>query len=355
MKTLAFARRLVAVLAGSMAVATSSVYAWHEQGHKDVGAIADRLLRNHRNAAAQVQAILGGVTLEQAGPWGDCVRPNSGPPRYVYNGNPRTESVCYGFAHSDALRLQMQDYVGNNWSTCPEPRNAGCHTQYHFADVAIQQPGYRDGSQVGTHPYDIVHAINAAIYVLRTPYCSGRNPPAVPIPGPNPFRFTCAHALMMLTHLVGDLHQPLHVGGVYLDRNGNIVDPDSPAERGRIQDTETRGGNLLHFSPDPHSEELHGHWDETPPQHYTDAELRAVGITRAPLKDLVALWADDSLALARRALAPLRFSPKVGEIWVVRFADRNNYDQRMAATQHIQIAKAGVHLAQLLVTIWPDR
>lgn len=32
---------------------------------------------------------------------------------------------------------------------------------------------------------------------------------------------------MLIAHFVGDLHQPLHVGAVYLHANGVVVDPDA--------------------------------------------------------------------------------------------------------------------------------
>src|SRR6185295_2938525 len=93
----------------------------------------------------------------------------------------------------------------------------GCHTLYHFLDLAIQRDAYRDGL-VGTTSYDIVHAINAAVTVLRQPACSGPHPPTTPIPAaPGRFSLTCRQALMLLVHMVGDLHQPLHVGALYLD------------------------------------------------------------------------------------------------------------------------------------------
>ena len=43
---------------------------------------------------------------------------------------------------------------------------------------------------------------------------------------PQPFSFeTKQEALRVLAHLVGDVHQPLHVGAIYLDAPGNAVNP----------------------------------------------------------------------------------------------------------------------------------
>jgi hypothetical protein len=69
-------------------------------------------------------------------------------------------------------------------------------------------------------------------------------------------------ALLLLTHYVGDIHQPLHVGAIYLDKSGKPVNPDSgqfdPA-------TETRGGNEITLSSG-HAN-LHATWDQIPASH----------------------------------------------------------------------------------------
>lgn len=50
--------------------------AWGYQGHKVVGAIADKLLTD--NAKQQVKRLLGEhIKLQQAGPWADCVKERS--------------------------------------------------------------------------------------------------------------------------------------------------------------------------------------------------------------------------------------------------------------------------------------
>src|SRR4051812_14021566 len=72
-------RAFLAIFA-MLGIMASAASAWGPSGHKTVGAIADVLLKeDHPRAAAQVRAILGNITLEQAGPWGDCVRSVRGP------------------------------------------------------------------------------------------------------------------------------------------------------------------------------------------------------------------------------------------------------------------------------------
>ncbi len=58
----------------------------------------------------------------------------------------------------------------------------------------------------------------------------------------------------MLAHFVGDLHQPLHVGAIYLDAAGTPANPD----QGTFDpDTETAGGNSI---SEAHGN-LHPDWD----------------------------------------------------------------------------------------------
>jgi hypothetical protein len=72
---------------------------------------------------------------------------------------------------------------------------------------------------------------------------------------PPPFKFTSKkEALRVLTHYVGDIHQPLHVAAVYLDPAGHVVDPDMGTFNPQ---TETHGGNDLFIG----NKKLHGEWD----------------------------------------------------------------------------------------------
>ena len=69
---------------------------------------------------------------------------------------------------------------------------------------------------MGTNEHDLVGAVTAAIAVLRDMTPSG------------PFSIADKkEALFLLAHFLGDLHQPLHVGAVYLDEHGRLVDPDA--------------------------------------------------------------------------------------------------------------------------------
>lgn len=346
---LTFVQRLYLLLTVSAVATGSAVYAWNAPGHRDVGAIAGRLIDGHR-AERQVRAILGDVTLAQAGPWGDCVRSITGPDQgFQYKPEEQYRPPCLVF-ESPQRKRQMESYVRTNWSNCDYDGRDGCHTQYHFVNMALQRPGYRFGD-VGTHKYDIIQAMNSAIAVLRTPACSRSRPATGRVRAPGVFRFTCPQALMMLVHLMGDLHQPLHMGSVYLDESGRLVDPDSSeAERlraTRSKVTFTFGGNSLAWS----GRKLHSVWDDAPDGPFA---ARPVAAPPGPISEWPRLWANDTLAQARLAYQGIRFSAKSSREWPVIFDDADYHSDR-EAIQRRQIEKGGARLARLLMAIWPGR
>jgi hypothetical protein len=70
---------------------------------------------------------------------------------------------------------------------------------------------------------------------------------------------------MLLAHLVGDIHQPLHVGAQYFDENGQPVNPDTGGAA-----TPDQGGNSLTLvlnRPNDHGHPqttavFHTYWDD---------------------------------------------------------------------------------------------
>jgi hypothetical protein len=209
--------------------------AWGYQGHKVVGSIADHLL--NANAKQQVKHILG-YDLRTAAPWPDCVksvvRHDDGSFHYEVDPNHlEFEVPCVPF-NSVEERARMMDYAKRNWFTCsytPDGFERGCHNTFHFEDIALQRDSF-DRNLQGTNDHDLVAAIGAAIAVLS----SKRAPSCFSIKDKK-------EALFMLVHFVGDLHQPLHVGSVYLDADGKLADPDTAHKADPA--TETIGGNAL--------------------------------------------------------------------------------------------------------------
>src|SRR5262249_44736508 len=143
----------------------------------------------------------------------------------------------------DHGKAEMADYVQRNNTNCDYAgRPFECHKSFHFTDVSLEHTIYKLGF-VGTHDYDIVHAIAAATARLKDE----------PVPAPFDIA-TKKEALRLIAHFIGDLHQPLHVGSVYLRTTGQRFAPKKYDAA-----TDTRGGNSLTGT----GGDLHSQWDHT--------------------------------------------------------------------------------------------
>jgi hypothetical protein len=320
----------------------ASVHGYGPRGHQYVGAIADELLT--ANARNHVSQLLG-MPLREAATWADCVKDvvNAGG-RFRYKPDSRFHESCSVFETPQGI-AQMEDYVRRNTNNCERLPSADvCHKQYHFTDVAFQRGRY-NRSYVGTSDHDIVAALNAAIAVLRDKSA------------PHPFKIKDKReALYVLAHFVGDVHQPLHVGAIYLDRRGIPVDPDAGARSGSF--VKTRGGNWL----DVGKKNLHSDWDAISrslnPLHPTRPALsraRSEKAATGTIEGWPAQWASETVVVSRVAFSGLSFtgpSNKKGH-WVVHFDDRKGYLKLKNKLQAEELEKAGARLAQILNSIWP--
>jgi hypothetical protein len=324
----------------------SLALAWGYEGHELVGSIADQLLNDH--AKQKVQDTLG-FELRAAAPWPDCVRSvikrADGSFQYAPS-RPEYRIPCTSFETS-AERARMEDYVRRNWHKCGyDEGRAGCEDSYHFADVAIQHNHY-DRSYTGTNSHDIVSAINAAIAVLKDN------------PAPEPFSIRDKkEALFLLAHFVGDLHQPLHVGAIYLDPTGTVIDPDGSRPYDPV--TETRGGNSILERVEEHcaGPNLHADWDAIPTSFGTSADQSVLNLAKAVAKTqglpegFAATWASDTVEAAQSAFDGLTFTGACNGHWLVHF-NEVHYSDRERELKRTQLAKGGARLAELLNSIWP--
>jgi S1/P1 Nuclease len=159
--------------------------------------------------------------------------------------------------------------------------------------------------------------------------------------------------LFLLAHFVGDLHQPLHVGAIYLDAAGGMVNPDADTFD---KNSETAGGNRI--SERQHGN-LHADWDAIP-KRFGDsaeeamvAEAKMLPRTSGPLESWAAAWASDTVIAAHTAFSGLGFAGTGAHKWSVEFDDPDTYAKDENHLKEEQLAKAGARLAQLLDAIWP--
>jgi hypothetical protein len=341
MKTL-----IVSSWMASLVVCTQAL-AWGPQGHETVGAIADQLIVG-TNAAKAVQKILGkGAPLEHAAVWADCakgVTKTKATGAFKYTVDP-TYTECKPF-ETVAGQKAMVSFVKRNWDTChPAADEEVCHKQYHYSDVAIERDNY-DRADVGTSDHDVVSAIKAAVAVLQ----GGTSPAPISITSKK-------EALRLLAHYVGDIHQPLHVGAIYLSPSGMEVDPDHTT---LVSAMKTEGGNQLIIGP---KHQLHHEWDTIAdslqmPQYKSEGVTAAEAI--APSSGAVdtwpVQWATESVLASHTAFAGLTFGAEANagkstQSWPT--TEPSNYAASRETIQKEQLNKAGARLAQLLEAIYP--
>lgn len=320
------------LVAAALLCASSGAWAWGYDGHRTVGAIADQLIRGTR-AEKQVRALLlPGESLEKAAVWMDCIK-----------------ATATGAAACGPQTQEMLDYVHAN----------PLHAEYHYVNLPFQALEYQPRA-VGAASHDIVQSMRQAVWVLQ-----GKDGAAV-----NPHRFTRRQALLLLAHLAGDMHQPLHVGNAYLDKNGAFVVPAKPEQVDDATVFSAVGGNALLLES---NRSLHNYWDyplvdyamrrveaQTPDQY-----ARIALAARPPVAQFdgdpaewAPLLAAESLGVAKRAYAGLKVGPmqavptKESKVsWPVAAPD--DYPVTSSAIVKEQLAKAGIRLAAMLQAIWP--
>jgi hypothetical protein len=248
-----------------------SARSWGGDGHRTIGAVADILLQGPAFAKTldQVNQILEGTSLSDAAVWMDCAKGFS----YCHRG----------------LTDEEKAYVDDN----PD------HHTYHYTDVPIEQNEYRAGT-AGTKTDDAVQVLRYAIRVLQG------EPP-----NDSPIKLNRKEALWVIAHLVGDIHQPLHVGAAYYDQEcENLVDPNVAGAGkpgfgiGTIV-VATTGGNDFHIST---SKNLHAYWDDSA----VIGAMRLKRITNKSAQDFAQAVVDD----------PPRIGPTAGDVgtWPTQWA-----------------------------------
>nr|WP_314862007.1 S1/P1 nuclease [uncultured Undibacterium sp.] len=353
--------KLLLVLCG--ALASVNVMASGDEGHKTVGAIADRLLKG-TNAGAKVQALLQpGESLQSISIWADCAKG-------TFCGPQTSEMVAFGIQNP-------------------------AHAAYHYTNTPVQNKTYVAGG-VGTTDHDIVQTLKQAIAVLQ-----GNDNETT-----NPHRFSPRQALLMIAHLVGDIHQPLHVGAAYINSENQFVTPLSKQQVDGVTIFDLQGGNNL-LLEDPKTwtmrdqeaykrdqaaakaanatadagkpkrvgKPLHLYWDVTvvenvmrnlgarSVQELTENLMANSAVAAANSGDPITWpeqWANEGLGYAKIAYADIVATEriKVTSRRGVEFSSwytslPSNYIDSSTEITQKQLKVAGYRLAALLQKIWP--
>ena len=330
-------RKLASVLVSLCLLSSlvNSVFAWGPDGHTTVGNIASMRINSHtRQKIREIlkpQETLGGIAN-----WADSVKKRMG------QHDPDADTDAF---------LQDDHNNGNgNW---------------HFDDLPLGCTSY-DTCTGFTPDDDIVHLINACVRALQN--------------NPNPNQpLSRRNALRMLVHLVGDLHQPLHVGSGYINENGanntiiivrdpSLVSGTTPSDR---------GANALIING--RDKNLHSFWDgdlvhllmsqKNQPNALALAQFLRNTVSpmpdwnaQGPVETWASQWATDSLKTsATQTFATVRIVRKrlvtshgvTKTVYDIRRA--NNYNTNNIPVVRNQLAKGGFRLAKLLDAIFANQ
>jgi hypothetical protein len=325
-RTNAFRAGALAAFAGLSLLISTAACAWGDAGHETVGAIADQLIAGRRAAVEVGKLLKPGETLRSVANWADCAK-----------------------GYCGELTEELREFVRRN------PR----HAHYHYTDVPFQAVAYDEG-EVGTSEDDVVHILKQCIAVLK-----GATDHAA-----NPHGLSAREALLLLVHLLGDVHQPLHVGTAYVSDKDAFVVPASAAAVDSVLIFSTAGDNDLLFDSQP----LHAFWDNRAVQvamrranARTTEEFAAVLMHASPDLPIVngdvtkwpAKWATETLAAAKLAHAGLI----IGQRAEVRNASRAthfvwrvsvpaDYSQTASTVAATELMRAGYRLAAVLEAVW---
>ena len=224
----------VLLLAISLFAVNASAYG--ERGHRMVGAIADNRLARDKPVRDEVRRLLDGLTLAQVASLPDSIKDWD-----ACGKTPRNRPVV------NKPRINAELKAFHDANLC---NSKPSHGEFHYVNIPIAgNELYADG-EIGRRKFDIVQMISFCIRVLRGE-----------VPETNERAITKAVAIILLTHYVGDIHQPLHVGAQFFNAAGNPFEP-TQANRG----FEDQGGNKLTLFTFWHGEltsagNLHSYWD----------------------------------------------------------------------------------------------
>jgi hypothetical protein len=227
--------------------------------------------------------------------------------------------------------------------------------EWHYVDLPLDTLVYTEGA-VGSRPNDIVHTIRRCIRVIESQT----------IPH---YEMARAQAVRWLVHLLGDLHQPLHLGSGYYWFDGQhqahlITDPQEAAGR-----DEDHGGNLLFYGAE---EQLHALWDDrlvnavAKGRSYQEVaqDLLTQGHQQAwdgngSYQQWVDQWAVESIregkaSYERLILGAGQFDENHHGLQKITITLAPGYEQDETKLVEQQLAKAGYRLAAILNALrWP--
>jgi hypothetical protein len=348
--------RHLSIICTSILAFAPQAFGWGNEGHEAIGDASQTRL-NAKADAALAKILLDSDklppgTFAKIATWPDEVRARA--------------------SHGTVAKTWTQADVAEADKFNADHKKNG---DWHFVNLPLGASAYpkagNDPATGFTSDDDIVHALNRAIAILESPTA--------------PPDFSKLQAVRWIVHLVGDIHQPMHVTTGYykstpaaLKAPKLIRDPHEASRTGVLGD---RGGNGLHFSA---SEELHALWDvclvqlasatscSSADKEYSPLSKKLRTLANAPSAskfnatgdhhDWAAEWATDALKEAVTAGAygvnlrdgHVNVNQETGEKSVqatITSPQKQAYQTAHVAAAQEQLVKATVRLADLFNAI----
>jgi hypothetical protein len=311
---------------------------WGPRGHQLIAQAAEQLLTEKAsNAVKNILSTLENANLKSIAIWADLIKSN--PP------------------NDDDTTQFLKDY----------PKKVS--EKWHFVDLPLEAAAYdRTLYSTFTRDDDIVQILNRSINVLFD----------------KDSMMSKLNGLRWITHLVGDIHQPLHVGCGYIDESGAKpilnFNPEYIQSHNLSSD---QGGNFIILSKDSEKElNLHSYWDgmlgfkeptniglaDTTWTENEEALVNQIINTikssekkwfidevyeSATIDQWAAGWATESLAKAREAYKTIVIESKISDRkFRVAWEGKEKYETRCTPIVKEQLQKAIQRLAKLLNTIF---
>lgn len=293
---------------------------------------------------------------------------------------------------ADRIKRHTPDHENDDQDTIDflENEDNKDHSTWHFVNLPLDAEKYsRTQYPKFTRPKDVVQTIGACVRVLKG----------------DSQRFSPINALRLLVHLVGDVHQPIHVGCCYLDESGEVARlVRDPAEAEQLNLESDRGGNNIILPVGNNGVSMHSYWDSRLGGSINHIDVNAFGsstavsdaakpnmiattsleLKRRFVSKLTAMiaqdagpeppgasgafaappdrwairWANKSLAAARNAYHSLEITGPHGNDdhkYDVSWEGRAAYDARCKPIVAEQLKLATKNLAALLNAIWSEQ
>ncbi|HEY4208235.1 MAG TPA: S1/P1 nuclease [Puia sp.] len=216
--------------------------------------------------------------------------------------------------------------------------------EWHFVDLPVNATGYDPVKYAPfTRPDDIVQMTVESINVLLG----------------HSTKFSPLNALRWVTHLVGDMHQPLHIACGYIDFSGAmpriVFDSDEIVAKHLLQKSDL-GGNKIILPIGSGGKPLHTYWDTDLPSkdnNLLDSPPMPAPVPKNQLVGLPAAWVSENVQFAKQAYQGLTVkgtNVHPGNVDVS--FDQAVYDKRCVPLIKELSLKAAGRLAGLLNTIF---